>query len=1102
MVRFLFLFLTIFTTIWAQDAQLEKVKIKLKWLHQFQFAGYYAAIEKGYYKEEGLDVELVERDLEKGVAQTILDKDAQYGIFDSSIVLERLNNKPLVLLLQIFQHSPHVLIALKDSGIISPYELIGKTVCLDVKSSGDAAIRAMLLNTLSDTSNIKMVHQTFDYDSLTRGEVDAISSYVTDEPYSYKEKGVEINIISPTNYGIDFYGDNLFTTEEEILHHPKRVEKIIRATLKGWEYALANKQEIIRIIKEKYKSRLSIDHLLYEAEMTERMILPDVIKLGNVDKNRYKKIAQTYKELGLAKKDEIPGNFFYDTFVSHNINLTQEEKIWLEKHSKLRLGIDINWAPFEFVQEGEYKGIAADYVNLLHEMLGVEFIIDKNLAWSEVIERAKAKEIDMLACLVKTDDRIKYLNFTDNYLNFVMAIVTKDDEGFIDNIKELNGKKVAVVKGYMTEDIIKKNHKEIDLLPAKDIEEALRFVSEGKAYALLDNIASIGYYIKKLGITNLKISGQTEYSFALGMGTRNDEPILASIIQKALNAIPETKKEEIYQKWIKLKFQSVTDYTFIAKITGIFLLLIGVLSFWILTMSRQIKKRKLAENRYKMLSDMAFEAVIVMKQGRVVDVNKSALEMFGFERDEILGKSPFDLMPESEHEKVRQKIAQDDSLPYESAILSKEGNIPVELRGRNYSIDGETIRVANLRDIRVYKELEESYKRFNHELVKRVESEVNFRLRIEKEKEMSDKLFAVIFDSVEVGISITNNEGQIIKANETFKKLFGMDDKDLAESEFYDIFGKEKKEEFRELYTKSIYTVDSDLLSEVTAYSKQGARLDVLLTTAKIVDKNEATLIVTTFSDISSIKKLEDEKRMQEQILIQQSKMASMGEMIAAIAHQWKQPLNGIYLTMQIIEDKISSEEKINLDVHDNIERIYSLIEFMGHTINDFRSFFNPDKNKSLFDLTRTIQSVASLVYPQLKSNHIELIIDADEGYSVFGYLNEFKQVILNIISNSKDAILGARSGGKLSDDALIRITVNKKEDFFVIEIADNGGGIDEKLLPDKLFEPYVSTKGSNGTGIGLSMSRTIIQKHANGRLEAYNRENGAVFRILLPVAS
>ncbi|MEA1984012.1 MAG: ABC transporter substrate-binding protein, partial [Campylobacterota bacterium] len=227
------------------------------WFHSFQFAGYYMAQEKGFYKEEGLDVELLERNPCKNNIEQVVNSEAEYGVADSTLLLYRAKAKPVKLIAAIFQHSPLVFISKKDSGIYSPYEMKGKRVSFQ-KGLEDTPYLTMLQSAKITESMYEYRPLDFTTGELIRDEVDVTSAYLSNEPYMLKEKNIEINIINPLNYGVDFYGDTLFTTDKEIETHPARVEAFKKASLKGWDYALSNVDETIEVIKTVYKSKRRI----------------------------------------------------------------------------------------------------------------------------------------------------------------------------------------------------------------------------------------------------------------------------------------------------------------------------------------------------------------------------------------------------------------------------------------------------------------------------------------------------------------------------------------------------------------------------------------------------------------------------------------------------------------------------------------------------------------------------------------------------------------------------------------------------------------------------------------------------------------------------
>ena len=230
-----------------------------------------------------------------------------------------------------------------------------------------------------------------------------------------------------------------------------------------------------------------------------------------------------------------------------------------------------------------------------------------------------------------------------------------------------------------------------------------------------------------------------------------------------------------------------------------------------------------------------------------------------------------------------------------------------------------------------------------------------------------------------------------------------------------------------------------------------------------------------------------------EQILMHQSRLASMGEMIGNIAHQWRQPLSELGATLMNLQILWEKQKLTTTIFDDRIKRSEGLIAYMSKTIDDFRNFFVSDNQKERYCVNEAIHKSLGLIESALKNHHITLEFHEGDHCEVEGYPSQFAQAMLNIISNAKDILLE-----RSISDPTIWISLTCKEGKVLICIADNGGGIALEPI-DKIFEPYVSTKhAKSGTGIGLYMSKTIIEKNANGILRAYNSDKGAIFEIIL----
>ena len=292
----------------APASALDHVSLQLKWKHQFQFAGYYAALEKGFYRENGLDVEIREGGPDIDAMKAVEDGKADFGVCTTGVLLEKADAPPLVVLAVIFQHSPAVILVPHRAGIRAVSELRGHRL-MDAPGSDDIA--AMLKHEGVDYAALPRVDHSGDPRDLLSGKADAMVAYSTNEPYALEKVGTPYLLFAPRADGFDFYGDNLCTSKRQLLEHADRVDEFRAATLKGWAYALVHKEEIVDLIQRKYATQKSREALLFEAARTEPLIQPHLTSIGDQSSVRWKAIAKAYVDLGMLKEAKLPEGLLY-----------------------------------------------------------------------------------------------------------------------------------------------------------------------------------------------------------------------------------------------------------------------------------------------------------------------------------------------------------------------------------------------------------------------------------------------------------------------------------------------------------------------------------------------------------------------------------------------------------------------------------------------------------------------------------------------------------------------------------------------------------------------------------------------------------------------
>ncbi len=374
----------------------------------------------------------------------------------------------------------------------------------------------------------------------------------------------------------------------------------------------------------------------------------------------------------------------------------------------------------------------------------------------------------------------------------------------------------------------------------------------------------------------------------------------------------------------------------------------------------------------------------------------------------------------------------------------------------------------------------------------RISQEILSRKKSEEELNKKKERLDAIFDTMNMGIVIIDNHGVIVDCNFTAAQLLGIAKEEyLSHGIANDEFTAYRPD--MSLFSKGERPVAMVLERREPVYNtvmgiekRDGSLLWITLDAVPLEDKS----VLVTFGDITKLRDTEDKQKEQEKLLMQQAKLAAMGEMVGAIAHQWRQPLNVIsYTTMNLgLQHKFGSLTEESLTKM--LVNIDTQTQKMSSIISDFLGFFKPHKIKEEFFIVDAFNTVLDMMERQLANKNIKIAMCVDENRRFYGFKNELEQVILNIIVNARDAF----TNKKELANRRIAIDIRHKAHQINIFIRDNAGGIDKGII-NRVFEPYFTTKGDGeGTGIGLYMSKLIMQRSFDGDVVALNiEENGLV---------
>lgn len=281
-----------------------------------------------------------------------------------------------------------------------------------------------------------------------------------------------------------------------------------------------------------------------------------------------------------------------------NLDLTEAEQVWLKAHPTIRVAMDSTLAPIEFLDKhGIPRGISVDYLHKISERLGIRLEIVTGLSRQRMTAAVKNHELDMFSAITRTPEGDGLLSFSDTYLSLPTGIFTRQDAHYLDSIRELSGKKVAVNNGRNSEYQLKMNFPDLMLITAPDSIKALQKLAQGETDAFVENIMTTSYYLEELGLTHIKLAREAPFRYELAMGIRRDWPELTAILNKALRSITESEQDAIYSKWTSQRQEQKVDYGLIWKIVAGAFVVISAVVFWNRRLGREIDIRKQTEEQ-------------------------------------------------------------------------------------------------------------------------------------------------------------------------------------------------------------------------------------------------------------------------------------------------------------------------------------------------------------------------------------------------------------------------------------------------------------------------------------------------------------------------
>ncbi len=525
-------------------------------------------------------------------------------------------------------------------------------------------------------------------------------------------------------------------------------------------------------------------------------------------------------------------------------SLTAAERAWLRDHPVITLAHDPDWAPIEFSDErGELTGISGDYLNLVEQRLGVKFKRIPNLSWQEAFARQKRWEIDMATCVAAASGRSNFWAFTRPYVSIPIVIATHADVSYIGDMKELFGKKVAVVKSYAIDDWVTHDFPEINLVRFNTVPEGLAALQRGEVFAYLDNLLIIGDYQAKLKVANIKIAGQTPYVNAQRMAVRKDWAPLAGILDKALASIPERERQDIYRKWVPIRYEQGFDYALFWKVLAGFVVILLALVVWNRRLAREIRNRQRAETaqrevetRYRLLFEQSPDGVVILDPAtaRFLEFNTTAHRQLGYSREEFARLSLADLEAEETPEKTRGRIAK----------VTREGRDDFETRHRT--------RQGEIRIVHVTAQCTEIQGRSVYHCVWR---DITESKRAEEALRQEKKFSQAVLDSLPGLFYLYDDEGHFLRWNKNIVAFTGYTDEEIARMSPLDFFLEADRTVVAERIQFAFQSGEARV--EARVLPKNGRTPTPFLMTGKRIQINDRPWLVGMGIDITERKQAE-----------------------------------------------------------------------------------------------------------------------------------------------------------------------------------------------------------------------------------------------------
>ena len=1053
-----------------QQQPLDAIKLQLQWKHQFEFAGFYAAKEKGFYRDAGFEVEFLEYNNNESIVDEVLS-NAQYGVTYSSIIAQYLSGKPVVLLASFFKQSPLVLVAQKE--ITTPAQLKGKKVMGVSDTIDNITLLTMLQKFGVSIDDIENIPPTFNIADFIDKKVDAMSVFTTNELFELEQKKIPYTLFDPTVYGSKYYDLNLFTTRDEVEKYPQRVQNFKDASIKGWEYALTHQEELVDLILEKYNSQnRSREALLFEARQIEQIMLPNVFPVGSIDPHRIKIIADSFIQAGFVREvinSDLDAMIF--GYKTELLNLTDAEQEYLKTHKTINVHNESDWPPYNFNRNNRALGFSIDYMRLLGEKIDLNINFTTGYTWDQFLDLIRENKIDVMLNIAKTEERKKFLSYTTPYINGTDVVFTRkgSDSAAFTSLDQFKSRTIAVVKGFYEEELLRKFYPEIELITTDDSLSALKMVSFGKVDGVINNLGTGNYLISSFSLTNIVPSFEiddTRFNLNLHLATNNSNIILRDILEKGKQRISESELLSLRNKWLTP--------------AGIRENALPLTSIQLEYLSRKKTILMCVDPNW-----LPFESI---EDGQHIGFAADYMDIFSKRID-----TPITLVvTESWSESLaRVKNRECDILSLAAMTPSREEYLdftsPYVTVPAVVATKSGVPFVDNLEQI-LEKKLGVVKDYYLMELLTAKYPDINL-IEVQSindglEKVEQGDIFGYIDNSIVINYEIQNNYlGTLV------------------------ISGKFDHEYQLRVATRNDEPLLHDIFEEAVLSVADATRQNLLNEWGNISYRDRVDysllwkiLFPALIILITSLYWNGKLSRLNKQLTIEKERAVkateSKSEFLSNMSHEIRTPMNGIIGMVHLAMESTSPDES-----RQYLSNIRYSANALLTIINDILDLSKIEAGKleveeNDFDLGELIGQVSTLMGLSAKEKGLDfdIVYNKEMPLALHGDSLRISQVLINLINNSI----------KFTEHGFVQVAISNKGDRYLFAVQDSGIGISDEEI-GKLFQVFTQADGSTtrkygGTGLGLAISKQLVEL-MNGRIFCESEpSHGSTFSFEIPL--